>query len=108
MARARRPKVLYFFTIISWTATILGLVARGYLSAEYAGYALVAMVVVVAIASALSLSVAQVLLGIGLPCVSVVLLVIREGGDDPHVRASLATAVGALILALFGLYVLIR
>ena len=56
-----------FFTIVGWTATVLGLLAGGYVSGAAAAYALIGVVVVVAIADALNLSIAKVVVGVALP-----------------------------------------
>jgi len=111
MARRRDEKgrgLLHFFTIVGFTATVLGLVSAGMLSGAQGGAALIAMVLVVSLASRLGTSVTRVVLGVGLPLMAMALLVIREGKGNTQAMTALAGAILALLIALFGIFIIIR
>jgi len=100
--------LLGFFSIVGWTATVLGLAANGFLSPTHAAFALVGLVAVVAVARALRISLAKFVWGVGLPSVSIVTFVIRNGMGNPEETRALGVAVLALIVALLGLYLIAR
>jgi len=107
MAREPRSRIVSFFTIVGWTVTILGLLSKGYLSVTHAGYALVGLVVLAAIAHNLGTTILRVAFGILLPSVGLVLLVIREGEGNAEQMRAIATAIIALIVALYGIFFMI-
>lgn len=96
------------FPLMGWGATILGLVSAGYLSLRQAEFALIALVVLVSLASALRISLARTVLGVGLPCVAVALFVIRESGGDSSRVGSLAGWFGALVVAMLAIVFMVR
>jgi len=108
MGSRRESSVLPFFAIVGWTATLLGLFTKGYVSGQTTSIALLGLVVLAAIASKLRMSMARAALTVGLPCVGIATLVIRESAGDPQVMAVLAGSLAALFMALFGLYIIVR
>ena len=111
MAKRRDERgrgLLHFFTIVGWTATVLGLVSTGMLSGSQGAAALIAMVLLVALASRLGMSVTRIVFGVGLPLTAMALLVIREGKGDAQAMTSIAGAILALVIALLGVFIMVR
>ncbi|MBK6489588.1 MAG: hypothetical protein IPF98_22635 [Gemmatimonadetes bacterium] len=76
----RKEGVLGFFTVIGWTATILGLVNARLISYQAGAYALLGMVIIVALSAILRSSLVRATLRVALPLAALAFLVIREGG----------------------------
>jgi len=108
MATRNQDTVSYFFTIVGWSMTVLGLTASGYITPAFGARAMVAMVILVAVASKLRISVTKFILGIALPSAAVAFFVIRETQGNGREMASIGGAIVALLLALLGLFVMIR
>lgn len=104
----KRETISYFFTIIGWSMTILGLTASGYITPAFGTRAMIAMVILIALASKLRMSVAKFILGIALPSAAVAFFVVRESQGDSQAMASMGGVIVALLVALLGLFVIVR
>lgn len=100
--------VLDFFLLVSICAWIIRLRVTGLISNEMAVGALVASVIVVGIARRMKMTVAGVLWRIGLPVVSMIGIAMSYGGGNTQQTVQIAAALAALVIALFGIYIMVR
>jgi len=94
--------------ILSLTVWIIGAVMVGRISGEHAALALLGLVALIAVSRGLGSSLIRLTFRIAVPVASVAALVLWSGSGDPRSTTAILGTLGALVLVLFGLYVMVR
>jgi len=99
---------LDFVLIIGLVAWLLGQALAGKISPEVTAVCLIALVFLVALARSQQSRVAFLVFRVGLPIASMCVAIIAYGNGDFNSVSGIAASIGALVLALFGFYLIFR
>lgn len=97
--------------IIAVTTFILGLIVQGLVSVQFGTLVIIILLVLRALGRGLGGGIGRVVrktFTIALPIVAVVMFAITYSGGEMKGMVAILTALGALFIALLGLYIMIR
>lgn len=98
-------------SVLTMTVLVLSLAAQGLIPVGLAAGALLGLVALWAIGRGTGGGIGHMVrktLGIALPLTSLAVLLVVHSQGDPTAMKSLLASIGALVLALFGVYVMFR
>lgn len=100
---------MWFFDlllILSLTLWLLKLGMGGYLSAEFIGVILIALVFFIALARRTKMGLVRLAFRVGVPLASLAAFAVWHGQGDPAAMTAILGTVGVIVIILFGYYVM--